>query len=105
MSDVDHSNVDLCIRLLHSAISPWRKGKLLHSGCIVNSIARLLSVRIDVSKPADATTDNVFKVLAARIEELIISLFIADASNGIRALRLNIRDPLIGRRPAVLPIR
>jgi hypothetical protein len=69
---------------------------------IVNSIARLLKVRIDVSKPADATTDNVFKVLAARIEELVISLFIADASNSVRALRFNIRNPLIGGRPAIL---
>jgi hypothetical protein len=58
-----------------------------------------------VSKPADATTDNVFKELAARIEELIISLFIADASNSIRALRFNIRNPLIGRRPAILSIQ
>jgi hypothetical protein len=58
-----------------------------------------------MSKPADATTDNVFKVLAARIEELIICLFIADASNSIRTLRFNIRNPLVGRRPAILSIR
>jgi hypothetical protein len=58
-----------------------------------------------VGEPADATTGNVFEVLAARIEELIISLFIADASNSVRALRFDIRNPLIGRRPAILSIR
>ena len=58
-----------------------------------------------MGKPADATTDHVFKELAARIEELIISLFIADASNSVRALRFDIRNPLIGRRPAILSIR
>ncbi len=92
-------------RYPHSAISPWRKEKLWHSGCIVNSIAGLLKVRIDVSKPSDTTTDNVLKVLAVRVEELIISLFIADASNGVRALRFNIRNSLIGRWPAILRIR
>jgi len=61
-----------------------------------------LKVRIYVGEPADATTGNVFEVLAARIEELIISLFIADASNSVRALRFDIRNPLIGRRPAIL---
>jgi hypothetical protein len=55
-----------------------------------------------VSKPADASTDNEFKELAARIKELIISLFIADTSNSVRTLRFNIRDPLVGRWPAIL---
>ena len=64
-----------------------------------------MKVRIDVSKPADAATGDVFKELAARIEELVISLFVADASNGVWALRFDIRDPLIGRRPAILSIR
>jgi hypothetical protein len=55
-----------------------------------------------VSKPADATTDDVFEKLAARVEELIIGLFIADASDRRRALRFNIRDPLISRWPTIL---
>ena len=58
-----------------------------------------------MSKPADATTGDVFKELAARIEELVISLFVADASNGVWALRFDIRDPLIGRWPAILSMR
>ena len=58
-----------------------------------------------MSKPTDATANDVFKELAARIEELVISLFVADAGNSVRALRFDIRDPLIGRRPAVLSMR
>jgi hypothetical protein len=49
-----------------------------------------------VGKPADATTGDGFEKLAAVIEELIISLFISDASNRRRALGLDIRNPLIG---------
>jgi hypothetical protein len=55
-----------------------------------------------VSKPADATTDDVFEKLAAVVEELIISLFVGDGSDRVRALGLNILDPLIGRWPAIL---
>jgi hypothetical protein len=55
-----------------------------------------------VSKPADATTYDVFEILAALNEELIISLFIADASDRRRALRPDVRDPSIGRWPTIL---
>jgi hypothetical protein len=55
-----------------------------------------------VGKPADATPDDGFKILAALVKELIISLFVADAGDRRRALRFNIRDPLVGGWPAVL---
>ena len=85
----------LCIRYPHSAISPWRKRKLQRSGGCVNTVAGLLTVRIDVGKPADATTGDEFEKLAVVVEELIISLFISDASHRRRALGLDIRNPLI----------
>jgi hypothetical protein len=55
-----------------------------------------------MSKPADATPDDVFEKLAALVEESIVSLFVADASDRRRALRFNIRDPLVGGWPAIL---
>jgi hypothetical protein len=55
-----------------------------------------------VSKPADATTDDVFEKLAAGVEELIISLFAGDGSDRGRALGLDILDPFISRWPAIL---
>lgn len=68
----------------------------------VKAIAGFLTVRIDVNKPADAAGRHGLEILAVIIQELIISLFIADAGNCVRALGLYIRNPHIGGWPAVL---
>lgn len=51
-------------------------------------------------KPADASIDDGFEILAVLIKELKISLFVADASNRRRALGLYIYRR--GRWPAIL---
>ena len=85
-----------------SATGPGGKGKLERPGRVVNSVAGFLTVRIDVSKPADALRRHGFEILAVGIEELIITLFFADAGNGRFALGFYVRNPNIGRWPAVL---
>ena len=68
----------------------------------VNTIAGFLTVRINVSKPADAVGSHGLEILAVIIQELIISLFAADAGDRVCALGFYIRNPHIGRWPAVL---
>ena len=85
-----------------SANGLWGKWKFELPRRRVNTIARFLTVRIDVGKPADAAGGHGLEILAVIIQELIISLLIADAGDRVWALGFYIRNSRIGRWPTVL---
>jgi hypothetical protein len=85
-----------------STTCPRGKFKLGRPGSRVNSVAGLLTVRIDVSKPADAAVGDGFEILAVIVQELKIRLFVGDAGNCRWALGNDVRNPNVCRWPSIL---